>query len=433
MKLYAQRRQRLMNSIGDQGIVVVAAAEERIRNNDIVYPYRQDSNFWYLTGFHEPNAVLVLMPGRSSGQTLLFCQERDPQREVWDGPRVGPENAVAQFGMDDAYPMSDIAEILPGLLEGRAHIFYHHGRHLEFDHKMMAWVKRIREQLAWKSQPMHEFVDPARWLHEQRIIKSSEEVQFIQEAAQISVKAHRAAMLAAYPGVRECVLQADIERVFTANGACPAFSTIVGAGSNGCVLHYHANSAQCQAGDLVLVDAGAERLHYAADMSRTFPVSGRFTAPQRALHTLVDQAYEAALAQAYPGRPYAAMHDAAVATLTEGLLKLGLLRGDFEDQVVNGTYKRFYPHKTGHWVGIDVHDVGSYQVAGVSRQLASGMVLTIEPGLYIRENDCDVDARWRGIGIRIEDTILVTDSGPQVLTGALARSADAIEALMAQR
>jgi len=410
---------------------VLPAAPERIRSRDTHYPYRQDSDFWYLTGFPEPQAVLVLVPGRAHGEAILFCRERDPEREGWDGPRHGPEGAVEAYGFDDAYPIDDLDEILPGLLEGRTRVYYHFGHDTEFDIKLIGWVNRVRALVRSGAQPPHELLELGHLLDELRLFKSPAEIRMMQRAADISVRAHEAAMRAARPGIHEYELQAEIERVFRMHDAVPAYGSIVGAGANACVLHYVANNAQSKDGDLMLVDAGAEYRGYAADITRTFPVGGRFGKEQRALHDLVHAAQAAALAHARPGLPYEAGHEAAVRTLTEGLLHLGLLKGSLEKNVAAGTYRRFYRHKTGHWLGLDVHDVGDYRIDGESRLLEPGMVFTIEPGLYVAPDDTSVAAKWRGIGIRIEDDVLVTRDGHKVLTARLARSADEIEALMA--
>ncbi|WP_415916358.1 aminopeptidase P N-terminal domain-containing protein [Xanthomonas arboricola] len=430
---YARRRKQLMQMAGDQAILILPAAPERVRSHDTHYPYRQDSDFWYLSGFPEPEAVLVLVPGRKHGEAILFCRERDAEREAWDGPREGQEGAVERYGMDDAYPIDDVDEILPGLLEGRSRVYYHFGRDVDFDLKLIGWLKRVREQVRHGAQPPHEFLELGHLLHEQRLFKSRDEIALMQQAADISVRAHRAAMRLARPGVHEYELQAEVECAFRAADAWPAYGSIVGTGSNACVLHYRANNARSRDGELVLIDAGAEYRGYAADITRTFPVNGHFTPAQRALHDLVGAAQAAALAQARPGVPYEAGHLAAVQTLTEGLLQLGLLKGKLERNIADGHYKRFYRHKTGHWLGLDVHDVGDYRLAGDSRLLEPGMVFTIEPGLYISADDTTVEARWRGIGIRTEDNVLITADGHRVLTDALARSADEIEAEMAGR
>ncbi|MCP3046247.1 aminopeptidase P N-terminal domain-containing protein [Xanthomonas euvesicatoria pv. allii] len=428
---YARRRKQLMQMAGEQAILILPAAPERVRSHDTHYPYRQDSDFWYLSGFPEPEAVLVLVPGRKHGEAILFCRERDAEREAWDGPREGQEGAVERYGMDDAYPIDDVDEILPGLLEGRSRVYYHFGRDVDFDLKLIGWLKRVREQVRHGAQPPHEFLELGHLLHEQRLFKSRDEIALMQQAADISVRAHRAAMRMAWPGVHEYELQAEVEREFRAADAWPAYGSIVGTGSNACVLHYRANNARSRDGELVLIDAGAEYRGYAADITRTFPVNGRFTPAQRALHDLVGAAQAAALAQARPGVAYEAGHLAAMETLTEGLLRLGLLKGKLERNIADGHYKRFYRHKTGHWLGLDVHDVGDYRLAGDSRLLEPGMVFTIEPGLYVSADDTSVEAKWRGIGIRTEDNVLITADGHRVLTDALARSADEIEAEMA--
>ncbi|MBO9740253.1 aminopeptidase P N-terminal domain-containing protein [Xanthomonas axonopodis pv. begoniae] len=428
---YARRRKQLMQMAGEQAILILPAAPERVRSHDTHYPYRQDSDFWYLSGFPEPEAVLVLVPGRKHGEAILFCRERDAEREAWDGPREGQEGAVERYGMDDAYPIDDVDEILPGLLEGRSRVYYHFGRDVDFDLKLIGWLKRVREQVRHGAQPPHEFLELGHLQHEQRLFKSRDEIALMQQAADISVRAHRAAMRLARPGVHEYVLQAEVEREFRAADAWPAYGSIVGTGSNACVLHYRANTARSRDGELVLIDAGAEYRGYAADITRTFPVNGRFTPAQRALHDLVGAAQAAALAQARPGVAYEAGHLAAVETLTEGLLRLGLLKGKLERNIADGHYKRFYRHKTGHWLGLDVHDVGDYRLAGDSRLLEPGMVFTIEPGLYVSADDTAVEAKWRGIGIRTEDNVLITADGHRVLTGALPRSTDEIEAEMA--
>jgi len=428
---YARRRRQLMRMAGDDAILILPSAPERIRSRDTHYPYRQDSDFWYLTGFPEPEAVLVLVPGRAHGEAILFCRERDPDREAWDGPRAGQDGAVDDYAMDDAYPIADIDEILPGLLEGRSRVYYHFGRDTEFDLKLIGWLNRVRAQVRQGAQPPHGFLELGHLLDEMRLFKSRDELRLMQRAADISVEAHEAAMRAARAGVREYELQAEIERVFRRHDAEPAYGSIIGAGANACVLHYRANNAALRDGDLVLIDAGAEYRGYAADITRTFPVDGRFTKEQRALHELVVAAQAAALAQARAGIPYEAGHNAAVETLTDGLLQLGLLKGKLEKNIADAGYRRFYMHKTGHWLGLDVHDVGEYRIDGESRLLEPGMVFTIEPGLYISPNDASVAAKWRGIGIRIEDDVLVTDEAPRVLTDKLVRSADEIEAFMA--
>ncbi len=427
----SRRRRQLMQAAGDGSILILPAAPERIRSGDTYYPYRQDSDFWYLSGFAEPDAVLVLVPGRQHGESILFCRERDPEREAWDGPQLGPEGAVDVLGIDDAYPIGDIDDILPGLLEGRARVHYHLGRDAEFDLKLIGWLNRVRAQVRQGAQPPYEFLALGHLLDEMRLFKAADELKLMQRAADISVQAHRAAMRASRAGIHEYELQAEVERVFRMHNAQPAYSTIVGSGANACVLHYRDNKAKSRDGDLVLIDAGAEYRGYASDITRSFPVNGRFSKEQRVLHDLVCAAQAAALAHAQPFIAYEAGHAAAVEILTEGLLSLGLLKGRLRTAIAAGHYKRFYRHKTGHWIGLDVHDVGEYRIEGQSRLLEPGMVFTIEPGLYISPDDTSVAAKWRGIGIRIEDDVHVTAKGNRVLTDVLERSADEVEGLMA--
>ncbi len=430
MRSYAKRRRQLMDLMGDDGIAILPAAPERIRSRDTHYPYRPDSDLWYLSGFAEPRAVLVLIPGRAHGESVLFCRERDPLREAWDGPRAGPEGAVETFGFDDAFPIDDIDEILPGMLEGRSRVHYHLGRDTDFDMQLLSWLNRVKRQLHMRTGSPQEFLELGHLLDEMRLLKSADELKLMQRAADISVQAHRAAMRAAKPGIHEYELQAALEYTFRQHDALSAYSPIVGAGANACVLHYVANQAKTKAGELVLIDAGAEYRGYAADISRTFPVSGRFSASQRALHDCVLQAQREAIDCARPGQPWSGIHERAVEVLCEGFLSLGLLTGSLKKNLADESYRRFYPHKTGHWLGLDVHDVGDYQLDGESRILEPGMVLTVEPGLYVRQDDLQVDPKWRGIGIRIEDDVLITRDGHRVLTDGLARSADDIEAFM---
>lgn len=430
---YARRRRQLMRMAGEDAIAILPAAPQRIRSNDTHYPYRQDSDFWYLSGFPEPEAVLVLVPGRQHGEALLFCRERDPGREAWDGPRAGPEGAVDRYGFDDAYPIADLDDILPGLLEGRSRVYYHFGRDVEFDLKLIGWVNRVRDLVRHGAQPPHEFLELGHLLHELRLFKSRDELRLMKRAAEISAEAHLAAMRAARPGVREYEVEAALQYVFRRHGAVPAYEPIVGAGANACVLHYTANDAPVREGDLVLIDAGAEVGGYAADISRTFPVSGCYSKAQRAIYQIVLDAQRAALAQSVPGKSWDAPHQAAVEVIAEGLLSLGLLRGSLRQVLKSGAYKRFYMHKTGHWLGLDVHDVGEYRVDGEYRELEPGMVYTVEPGVYIAPGSKGVPAKWQGIGVRIEDDVAITAAGHEVLTAAAPKDIDAIEALLAAR
>ncbi len=428
-----RRRRQLMRMVGEDAIVILPSAPPRIRSNDTHYNYRQDSDFWYLSGFPEPDAVLVLVPGRAHGEALLFCRERNPERETWDGARAGTEGAVATHGFDDAYPITDLDDILPGLLEGRTRVYYHFGRDTEFDLKLIGWVNRVRMQVKQGAQPPHEFLELGHYLHELRLFKSAAEIRLMKRAAQIAAEAHVVAMQTTRPGMHEYEVEAAIQHHFRRNDAQLAYESIVGGGANACVLHYIENKSVLRDGDLLLIDAGAEYRNYASDITRTFPVNGRFSKEQRAIYQLVLDAQNAAMQKARVGQTYDAGHDAAVATLTEGLLKLGLLKGTLEKNLETGDYKRFYMHKTGHWIGLDVHDVGEYRVDGEFRELEAGMVFTIEPGLYIAPGSKGVAAKWQGIGVRIEDDVLVTKDGHEVLTAGVPKEIDEVEALIAAR
>ncbi len=428
---FARRRRQLMRMAGAEAILILPAASERIRNNDSHYPFRQDSDFLYLTGFCEPEAVLVLVPGRKHGEALLFCRERDAEREAWDGPRAGTEGAVADYGMDDAYPFTDLDDILPGLIEGRSRVYYHLGRDAEFDLKLIGWVNRVRAQIKQGAQPPHEFLALGHLLHDLRLFKSRDEVAVMRRSADLAAQAHVRAMQATRAGMFEYEIEAELLHAFRRRGAVPSYEPIVGAGANACVLHYRANNAQLHSGDLLLIDAGAELHGYASDITRTFPVSGHFSAAQRAIYGLVLKAQLAAIEAVRPGASWIAPHEVAVRVLTAGLIELGLLRGTLEGCLKDESYRRFYMHKTGHWLGLDVHDVGDYRIDGDYRLLEPGMVLTIEPGLYIAPGSKGVAAKWRGIGVRIEDDVLVTLKGYEVLSRGAPKGVDEIEQLMA--
>jgi Xaa-Pro aminopeptidase len=431
-KEFARRRKQLMRIIGDDAICIVPAAPERLRNNDSHYPYRQDSDFHYLTGFPEPDAVLALIPGRAHGETILFCRERDPEREAWDGPRAGPDGAVSEYGVDDAFPIGDIDDILPGMIEGRSRVYYHFGRDTEFDIKLIAWVNSVRAQVKRGAVAPHEFVALGHILHDLRLYKTRDELRLMRKAAKIAAGAHVRAMQLVRPGMNEHEIEAELLHEFRRNGAVPSYEPIVGGGKNGCVLHYRANNAVLNDGDLLLIDAGAEYDCYASDITRTFPVNGKFSTEQRALYDIVLKAQTASINEVRAGKPFGAYHDAAVKVIVAGLIKLGLLKGSVEKNIREHTYRPFYMHKTGHWLGLDVHDVGDYRVDGEFRELEPGMVVTVEPGIYIAPDAKHVPAKWRGIGIRIEDDIVVTRDDPEVITAAVPRNADEIEALMAK-
>ena len=428
---YARRRKALMAQMVPNSIAILPAAAVAIRNRDVEHVYRQDSDFQYLSGFPEPEAVIALIPGREHGEYVMFCRERNPERELWDGLRAGQEGAVRDFGADDAFPIADIDEILPGLIEGRERVYSAMGSNPEFDRRLMDWINVIRSKARLGAQPPNEFVALDHLLHDMRLYKSAAEVKVMRTAAEISAKAHVRAMQACRPGLHEYSLEAELDYAFRQGGAkMPAYGSIVAAGRNGCILHYQQNDAPLKEGDLVLIDAGCEIDCYASDITRTFPVSGRFSSEQKAIYELVLSAQAAAFAEIAPGKHWNHAHEATVRVITEGLVELGLLKGDVQALIESEAYRAFYMHRAGHWLGMDVHDVGDYKVGGEWRVLEPGMALTVEPGIYIAADNESVAKKWRGIGIRIEDDVVVTRQGCEILTSGVPRTVAEIEALM---
>ncbi|MCH8499930.1 MAG: Xaa-Pro aminopeptidase [Marinobacter sp.] len=433
MKEFANRRQQLISHMAPDSIAIIPAAPERVRNRDVLHPFRQDSDFYYLTGFNEPDAVLALIPGREHGEAVLFCREKDPLKELWDGFLVGPEAAVSDYGMDDAFPIGDIDDILPGLIEGRSRVYYPLGKDRDFDTRIMEWVKVIRSKVRSGAHPPGEFIALEHVLHDLRLYKSAAEIKVMARAGEISAEAHCNAMRRARRGGFEYHLEAELLHTFMTHGArSAAYPSIVGGGANACILHYIDNNAPLKDGDLVLIDAGCELECYAADITRTFPVSGRFSGPQKALYEVVLAAQYAAIDTVRPGNHWNNPHEAALRVLSQGLLDLGLLKGSLDQVLETEAYKPFYMHRTGHWLGMDVHDVGDYKVGDAWRELEPGMVMTVEPGLYVAPGNTDVDPQWRGIGIRIEDDVVVTREGHRVLTDGVPKTIKGIEALMAE-
>ncbi len=431
---YSRRRGALMGMMPEGSVAVLPAAPQRTRNRDNDYPYRQDSDFFYLTGYIEPDAVLVLAPGRAHGEVILFCRERHARSELYDGERMGPERAQQMLGVDDAFPIADMDEILPGMLEGHERIYVTLGDYPDFDNRLVQYVSGIRARESGGAVPPCEFVALRHLLHEQRLYKSAAELKVMREAARITCRAHTRAMRACTAGMTETQLEAELVHEFMLHGArTPAYSSIVGGGANACVLHYTDNVSVLRKSDLVLIDAGCEYEHYAADVTRTFPVSGRFSRSQRLLYEIVLEANRVAIDTCRPGAAFMDPHDAAVAVMVDGLRELGLLEGDAAEIIESGAYRTFCPHNTSHWLGSDVHDVGDYRVDGAWRALEPGMVLTIEPGIYVprHESTEHLPARFRGVGIRIEDDVLITRRGAEVLTAGAPKTVADVEAVMA--
>ena len=429
-KIYAQRRKQLMKMMGENSIAILPAAPLLIRNRDVEHGFRQDSDFYYLSGFVEPEAVVVLVPGRKQAQYILFCRERDKVKETWNGYRYGPEGAVEHFSTDDAFPIDDLEEILPGLMEQCESVYYTIGLNPEFDKQVMNCVNSLRKGSRGGVHAPNEFVSLDYLLHDMRLYKSREEIKLMRTAAKISVQGHINAMKACQPGVYEYQLEAELLYQFNRNGAGWAYPSIIGGGANSCILHYTENDKQLNDGDMVLIDAGAEYGGYAADITRTFPVNGKYSEAQKEIYDLVLASQDAAIKQVKPGNHWNDPHNAAVKVLTKGMVELGLLKGKPAELIKKGDYSKYYMHRTGHWIGMDVHDVGDYKVDDEWRLLEPGMALTIEPGLYIPSGSRGAK-RWWNIGVRIEDDILVTKDGCDLLTKGLPRTTEEVEAVMA--
>ncbi len=413
------------------GVAVIPTSPVRNRNNDVDYPYRPDSDFYYTTGFSEPEAVAVLCPGRKSGEYIIFCREKDMEKEIWHGRRAGLEGAVELYGADDAFPINDLGDILPSILEDKEKIFYNVGRYPEFDQQIMTWLNDIKQRSRTGVVAPYELIDLSHLLHEQRLIKRKDEVATMRRAAKIAAAGHIRAMKTCKPGMTEQQVQAELEYEFRRLGSTSeAYPSIVAGGKNACILHYIDNNTVLNDGDLLLIDAGAELECYASDISRTFPVNGRFSPEQKDLYQLVLDSQTAAFAVCEPGQHWNRPHECAVEVLTQGLVDLKILKGQVDDLIEQQAYRPFYMHRTGHWLGLDVHDVGDYQVEHEWRVLEPGMVFTVEPGLYIGENP-DVDPKWHNIGIRIEDDVVIKKTGHEVLTIDAPKTIDDVEHLMA--
>jgi Xaa-Pro aminopeptidase len=429
---FAARRRRFIDEMG-AGVAILPAAPVAVRNNDVEHDYRQDSDFFYLTGFDEPQSVLVLSTEHPEHRAVVFVRKRDKDRETWDGPRAGVEGAKDMLGVDAAYAIEELEQHLPDYLSDVRRLHYRLGLNREFDQVVFRAIDAVRRKARTGVVAPSEIIDLTRDLHEMRLRKSASEIAVMAEAAAITREAHARAMEVARPGRFEYEVEAEILRVFRARGAeRPAYGSIVGSGPNATILHHRRNDRQMQEGDLLLIDAGAEYGYYASDVTRTFPVSGRFTPQQRAVYEIVLRAQLAAIAAVRPGVAYMDVHDRALRVLTEGLIELGLIEGPLDDAIEAGRYKPYYMHKTSHWLGMDVHDVGDYFAEKKPRMLEPGMVLTVEPGLYIAR-DAAVDAGFRGIGIRIEDDIAVTADGSHNITADIPKDPTELERLLSAR
>ena len=426
--VYAQRRAQLAQRMGE-GIAIIPTAPERARNRDSHYPYRFDSYFYYLTGFTEPDSVLVLIAG-SEPRSILFCRDKDKEREIWDGFRYGPDAARTVFGFDESYRIAELDAQMPALIANQPRIWCHLGSDVAWDARVLAWVNAVRAQVRSGVAAPGAIADVHTLIDEMRLIKDAHELAIMRRAAQISTSAHQRAMRATAPGRREYAIEAELLHEFRQGGAqSPAYTSIVAGGANACVLHYVQNDAVLKAGDLLLIDAGCELDGYASDITRTFPVDGKFSPAQRDIYELVLAAQAAALSTIAPGVPWEAPHEAAVRVLAQGMIDFNLCQGSVDAVIESGAYRKYYMHRTGHWLGLDVHDAGDYKRNGEWRKLEPGMVLTVEPGCYIQAGD-GVPAHFANIGVRIEDDVTVTAAGYEVLTTAAPKTVVDIEALM---
>lgn len=413
-------------------VAIIPSAREATRSNDTHYRFRQDSDFFYLTGFEEPEAIAIIKPGETH-EYVLFVRPRDPEREIWDGRRAGIEGAKSEFGAEEALPIDEFDAKLTEVLNNAETLYYRLGTQRDLDDKIIREISRMRSLNRKPIHPPQTIVDPATIIHEQRVIKSPEEIEIMQTAADIAAEAHCEAMKAVRPGMQEFEVEALIEQIFRRRGAAgPAYTSIVGAGPNATVLHYINNDGELRDGELLLVDAGAEYKGYASDITRTFPINGRYSKAQREIYDLVLKAQMSCVEMVRPGVTHDQLKQHSIEVLTEGMVELGLLEGDPEQLIKDKKYEKFYMHGLGHMLGIDVHDVGRYYFGTESRALEPGVVMTVEPGIYIAPDTTGVPAEYLGIGVRIEDDVLCTNNGPRVLTNKVPKHADEIEALMAR-
>ena len=425
---FSERRLQLSNKVLDDSAIIVASALVKSRISDTDYAYRQDSNFYYLSGYEEPDSLILIRPDHDKEKFIIFCRDRDPLREQWDGFRTGQDGAIQEYQADNAYSINSIDQMMPELLAGVKNIYFSMSAPCGVDLKISQWVEDIRKNTRAGAEPPHNLLSLDSILHEMRLIKEDHEMDLMKQAADITTEAHIRAMQAVTPGMYEYQLEAEYLYAFNKNGArAPAYNSIVGGGNNSCILHYVENNAELKDGDLVLVDAGCEYKYYASDVTRTFPVNGKFSPEQKEIYSIVLEAHKQSMEQAKPGNKWNLMHEKSVEVIVEGLLDLGLLKGTKDQVIENGDYSKFYMHRIGHWLGMDVHDVGGYKQDGDWRDLEKGMVMTIEPGIYILDSLEDVDDKWKGIGVRIEDDIVVTESGFEVLTPNVPRTIEEVE------
>lgn len=421
-----------MRRIDQDSVAIIPSAREATRSNDTAYRFRQDSDFLYLTGFEEPEAIAIIAPGREQKFTL-FLRPRDPEREIWDGRRAGVEGAKNEYGANEAFPIVEFDEKLHDILDGAETLYYRLGVHPDLDDTIIRQIARMRALNRKPIHPPQTIVDPATIVHEMRVLKSPEEIELMQRAADIAAEAHCEAMKAARAGMKEYEVEALIELIFKRRGAAaPAYTSIIGAGANATVLHYINNDGELRDGDLLLIDAGAEYKGYASDITRTFPINGRFSKAQREIYDLVLEAQMACVEMVTPGTTHDQLKAHSIEVLTDGLVRLGLLKGDPKELIKEKKHEQFYMHGLGHMLGIDVHDVGRYYYGKESRALEPGVVMTVEPGLYVSPNTKNIPEQYLGIGVRIEDDVLCTSNGPRVLTDKVPKQADEIEALMAR-
>ena len=427
---FSIRRGRLCKELLEGSVVIVGSASSQYRNADAEFPFRQDSNFYYLSGFDEPESIIVLRPFAKDKKFIIFCRDRDPLKEQWDGFRSGQEGAIEDFGADEAYSISLVDELMPSLIEGASNIYYSMSSPNGINLKIEGWLNQIRANSRQGSEVPENLLSLDSIVDELRLLKTQDELNLMRKAGEITCEAHIKAMERVSPGMFEYQLEAEYLYTFINGGArFPAYNSIVGGGNNACILHYKENNSQLNQGDLVLVDAGCEYDHYASDVTRTFPVGKKFSDEQKTIYEIVLEAHKQVCNEIKPGNPWNIIHEKSIQVLTEGLIDIGILKGNSDDLIKTGEYSKYYMHRVGHWLGMDVHDVGNYKKSGKWRKLEPNMVLTVEPGIYILDSLEGVEEKWLGIGVRVEDDLLVTDKGYEILTSKAPREIKEIENL----